>query len=102
LLKLCIFTLDWPYFIYETENLEYFTIYPVTTSDEVFFKFKGNLQGPAVINVYDQLGRVIYYDRVDFLDSWTRRVDVSAWQKGFYFAKITSGGKQFVSSFIKL
>ena len=87
----------------ETEEWnEQFSIYPVPASNEVFFHFEGTDQGLATISIYDQLGRKMYFDQIKLLENQTERIDISAWQKGFYYAKIISGDKQYVSTFIKL
>ena len=80
----------------------HFSVYPVPAYDQVFFKYEGPVQGRSVFSIYDQLGREIYSDQIELSGFWTNRLDVSAWQKGFYYVKIMIGDKQFVSSFIKL
>ena len=79
-----------------------FTVFPVPARDEIFFHFDGPDLKLTTISIFDQLGRKIYFDQLEPLEYQTGRIDISAWQKGFYYAKIISGDKQYVSTFIKL
>jgi subtilisin-like proprotein convertase family protein len=74
-----------------------FTIFPNPTNGIVNIRLQKNSETESVVNVIDVQGRDIMKST---LDAQETKIDLSNFQKGIYFVKVTNGNKQTTKKII--
>ena len=78
-----------------------FKVYPTLVKNQVTFEYDGQHYGNSLLQVFDQLGRLLYRKELELRESWTEYLDVSSWQKGYYYVKLSVNEIFYTKPFIK-
>ncbi len=84
-------------------NSPNFLLFPNPAIHEIILQWKNADQGPVVVQVFDMLGKEIFYNRDAARHSdYTKSLDITDWTSGTYFVKIRYKQKYHIQKFIKL